>query len=497
MSRGDYHEEKGAAVRVGHALERRGWKLFGWKQDKSDSMTDYWDPESWDGVAQKGDFVACVNVSPYIAKSRSGRPETTMVPVPGGICPRCSGAKVDPLGWTLVEAQQNPALFNTDSLRAEHLDAQERSEVASASIALPGGGEIRWLLPVVSPLQFNDAGLMKCRRCHGIGHGWKEPREEVLFTWPTFQANPRGRTWHVERGGAIEIPLKLETGILGNLVLLPDSGGTRFSESEVAYATALGDLVTAALGRVLVIEREQRARGEAEEAVRYRDQMLRVVSHDLRNPLHTIGMVANLLSAPSIRDEDRAHHLQIVTRTVERMNRLIHDLLDAARVQSGHALAVRPAPVVTRELLAEMDEQLGPQAQDKNIRLEINADSAPAAMFADRDRLLQVFSNLIGNAIKFTGEGGRITVSATSEGDDDVCFSVSDTGSGIPEENLPHLFEPFWQARDRATLGTGLGLSIARGIVEAHGGEISVESAPGVGTTFSFTIPRAGPPDSM
>ncbi len=203
MSRGDYYEKKEAAVRIAHALERRGWKLYGWKEDKSDSMTDYWDPESWDGVAQKGEFVACVNVSPYIVESRSGRPETRIVPVPGGVCPRCSGSKVDPLGWTLVEAKQNPALFNTDSLRAEHLDAQERAEVASPSVALPGGGEIRWLLPVVSPLLFTDAGLMKCRKCQGIGHGWEKPREEVLFTWPTFQANPRGRTWHVERRGEI------------------------------------------------------------------------------------------------------------------------------------------------------------------------------------------------------------------------------------------------------------------------------------------------------
>jgi len=203
MSRGDYYEKKEAAVRIGHALERRGWKLYGWKEDRSDSMTDYFDPESWDGVAQKGDFVACVNVSPYTVESRSGCPESRTIPVPGGECPRCSGSKVDPLGWTLGEAKENPALFNTDTLRAEHLDARERAAVASPSIPLPSGGEIRWVLPVVSPLLFNDAGLLKCRMCHGVGHGWEEPRVEVLFTWPTFQANPKGRTWHVERGGEI------------------------------------------------------------------------------------------------------------------------------------------------------------------------------------------------------------------------------------------------------------------------------------------------------
>lgn len=290
----------------------------------------------------------------------------------------------------------------------------------------------------------------------------------------------------------LHIPLKLETGVFGNLVLVPDGSAPRFSDSEIAYVTALGDLVSAALGRVLVIEREQRARAEAEEALKYRDQMLRVVSHDLKNPLHTIGMVADVLSAPTRRESDREHHLQIVKRTVDRMNRLIHDLLDGARVQSGHGLAVAPGPIETQELMLEVEEQFRQQAIEKHIRLDFDTASAPLSMFADRDRLLQVFSNLIGNAIKFTGEGGSITVVAAASAGGDMCFSVADTGSGIPADHIPHLFEPFWQAHDRASLGTGLGLSIAKGIVEAHGGEIAVRSIPGEGSTFSFTIPHAG-----
>ncbi len=294
----------------------------------------------------------------------------------------------------------------------------------------------------------------------------------------------------IEEAGVLRIRLNLDAGPFGALVLVPDGTADRFSDSETAYATALGDLVSAALGRVLVIEREHSARMAAEDALRYRDQMLRVVSHDLKNPLHTIGMVMDLMSANPKDEKERAHHLQIVRRTVDSMNRLIHDLLDAARVQSGHALAVSFCPIDLPGLLIEIDEQFGPQTQSKNIRLEILSDSAPQTIVADRDRLLQVFSNLIGNAIKFTREGGKITVAAQPELNGDMCFSIADTGSGIPEENLPHLFEPFWQAHDRASLGTGLGLSIARGIVEAHGGVISVQSLPGEGTTFSFTIPQ-------
>lgn len=111
-------------------------------------------------------------------------------------------------------------------------------------------------------------------------------------------------------------------------------------------------------------------------------------------------------------------------------------------------------------------------------------------VMADRKRLLQVLSNLLGNAVKFTPEGGLIRVVAEPKDEEWVRISVSDTGPGIAAEVIPTIFEPFSQAKDGATLGTGLGLTIAKGIVEAHGGEISVESAPGVGTTFRFTLPR-------
>jgi signal transduction histidine kinase len=228
---------------------------------------------------------------------------------------------------------------------------------------------------------------------------------------------------------------------------------------------------------------------QLQHSVSYRDDMLRVVSHDLKNPLHTIGMIADLLSTVPLPDAERDSQLRIVTRTVERMNRLIHDLLDSARVESGNTLVVSPASLDTRDLLHDVDEQLGTEPRAKNIRLICDPDGAPKTIIADRDRLLQVFANLIGNATKFTPEGGLITVRAGKAAGAAVRFAVEDSGTGIAAEHLPHLFEPFWQARDRASLGTGLGLSIARGIVEAHGGRFSVRSTPGEGTTFSFTLP--------
>ncbi len=290
---------------------------------------------------------------------------------------------------------------------------------------------------------------------------------------------------------ALVVPLVVDGNVFGSLVIHRGTMPSTYSESDTAYAVALGDLVTAALGRVLLIEREQHARSEAEDAVRYRDRTLRVVSHDLKNPLHTIGMSADLLSTLELSEEQKQEQLRIIGRTVERMHRLIHDLLDAARVQSGRALAVSQSVIDTRDFLTEATDQLAGEARAKKIRLECDADSAPATLFADRDRLLQVFSNLLGNAVKFTGEGGRIGVHAMRSDSGGTHFSVSDTGPGIPAEELPHLFEPFWQAGDSARLGTGLGLSIARGIVEAHGGTISVQSIPGEGTTFEFDLPPA------
>jgi signal transduction histidine kinase len=270
----------------------------------------------------------------------------------------------------------------------------------------------------------------------------------------------------------------------------PKQGNVTATEST--YAGALGHLVTAAMRRTLLVEREHVARTEAEAAVRDRDQVLRVVAHDLKNPLHTIGMVSQLLIDMPFSDTERQKQLGIMRRTVDRMSRLVRDLLDATRVQSGHVIPLVAEPVDVMRLIEDAIDPFQDQARTNGQRLEAEIAEALPPVLADRDRLLQVFSNLLGNGLKFTPEGGRVRIRAEADGEGAVRFSVDDTGPGIPAESLPHLFELFWQARDRrATLGTGLGLSIARGIVEAHGGSISVQSTPGEGSTFTFTVPVA------
>jgi signal transduction histidine kinase len=170
------------------------------------------------------------------------------------------------------------------------------------------------------------------------------------------------------------------------------------------------------------------------------------------------------------------------------MNRLIQDLLDVARMESGQ-LTIKPTRLSARELIVEAVDMQRPVAASSSLDLRYDVDRNVPDIWGDRDRLLQVFENLIGNAIKFTNPGGGITVTAALR-DHQVIFRVADTGSGIAPENLPRVFDRFWQATRANRQGAGLGLPITKGIVEAHGGRIWVESTPNRGTTFSFTIPQ-------
>jgi signal transduction histidine kinase len=252
--------------------------------------------------------------------------------------------------------------------------------------------------------------------------------------------------------------------------------------------------VAAVLSVTRLARREQRARAVAEAAVRTRDQVVSIVSHDLRNPLsNVIGAAGYLLDMPAAGEEWGAARkpLEMIKRCGDRMNRMIQDLLDIARIESGR-LAIETAPTAVESLMDEVAAMLRPDVEKHGQRLDCRVAAALPAVWADRDRLLQVFSNLVGNAVKFTGAGGTITLAAEAD-HRAVRFSVSDTGSGIPPEQVPHLFDRFWQATRTDRRGIGLGLSIVKALVEAHGGHMAVESEPGRGTTFRFSVPVAGP----
>jgi PAS domain S-box-containing protein len=228
---------------------------------------------------------------------------------------------------------------------------------------------------------------------------------------------------------------------------------------------------------------------EVRDAVRTRDNLLAVVAHDLRSPLQAILMGASLLesASPSSDASKSRRQLEVIARSATRMNQLLDDLLAAATLDAGtftvEPEAVEAGPVVEESVLA-----MEAIAAARSIRLTWFVASDLPPMRADRRRVMQVLQNLVGNALKFTPEKGSVGLRVWHE-EETVRFSVADTGPGIERELLPHLFDRYWKGKAERRRGVGLGLYIAKGIVEAHGGNIEVATEAGAGTTFTFTIP--------
>ncbi|HEX5871396.1 MAG TPA: HAMP domain-containing sensor histidine kinase, partial [Longimicrobium sp.] len=277
-------------------------------------------------------------------------------------------------------------------------------------------------------------------------------------------------------------PLTARGRTLGAITLVSTDPRRRFGPAELAVAQEV------ARRAALTIDNARLYR-EAREALAARDSVLGVVSHDLRNPLTAIllNVDAAIASGPLPRAARDA--MEGVVRSAEAMDRMIQDLLDVARIEAGQ-LRMETAPCAPEDLVAEAMGLMERMAEERMIRLIAAVDACPPVR-ADRDRVLQVFSNLVGNALKFTPPDGVVTVGAAPD-EGAVRFWVRDTGPGIPPEDVERLWDPFWQADGPARrAGAGLGLPIVRGIVEAHGGRVWVESQPGAGTTFGFTLGAA------
>ena len=266
----------------------------------------------------------------------------------------------------------------------------------------------------------------------------------------------------------VAVPLLMRGQPLGALFLGSSTPSRVFGQGDLRLAEALADRAA------MAIENARLYRASV-HATQLRDQVLGVVAHDLRNPLSAILMQASALKRQGPEPERRSQKpMEVIHRAATRMNRLIQDLLDVALMEAGQ-LTIERARLSAGGLIAEAVDMQRPLASSSSLELRVDVDPDVAEVWGDRDRLLQVFENLIGNAIKFTQAGGRITVGAASR-DDEVVFWVADTGCGIASENLPRVFDRFWQATRAGRLGAGLGLPITKGIVEAHGGRIWVES---------------------
>ena len=247
------------------------------------------------------------------------------------------------------------------------------------------------------------------------------------------------------------------------------------------------------LERVRLLASEREARATAEAAVRGRDEVLRVVAHDLGNSMSAVLVTSTLLlrTLPEGAEGEKARRrVENIRSLVEQMQRLRQDLLDVAMLEAGQ-MTLEKGPSGPGTLIEQSLERYAPVAEERSIELTSSVAPDLPRVMADESRLLQVVANLLTNALKFTPPGGKIVLGAEPDRDG-VRFFVRDTGPGIPPENLPRLFDRFWTTKQGNPFGAGLGLAIAKGIVEAHGGRMWVESTAGEGSVFAFTIPEGG-----
>ncbi|MQA90965.1 MAG: PAS domain-containing protein [Gemmatimonas sp.] len=255
---------------------------------------------------------------------------------------------------------------------------------------------------------------------------------------------------------------------------------TEFGEDDLRFAESLAQSTAFAIDNAELYRTAQRA-------VAAREELLAIVAHDLRSPLGAISVSTEMLQEFDLDENANHYHLEIIQRASARMSRLIQDLLDVAKIELRQ-LNIEPAPQEVLPILEEAHSLFETRARAKLLNFTYQVDPDASTVVADRYRVLQVLSNLIENAIKFSSPHGKIVlgVDRTEAG---VLFTVTDEGPGIPPNELPHIFDRFWQARRTDESGAGLGLAIAKGIVEAHGGSIWVKSAAGEETRLGFSIP--------
>jgi len=281
------------------------------------------------------------------------------------------------------------------------------------------------------------------------------------------------------------VPVQTARGILGVLTMSLCGHDRIYDEQLLATAEEFGRIAGLAIESATF-------QHNLEGAIRSREEVCAVVSHDLRNPLTAINsgsqLIRDLLHDPQLDRDAIMEVVNLVHGASERMLHLVDDLVDLSKMEAGH-LSLTTAKVCPRQLLRAVSDLFQPQATQKNVRFITRASADAPDLWCDPNRVFQVMSNLIGNALKHTPRHGTILLDVRTSTPNWVEISVEDSGPGIDPDYLPHLFDRYWQPRESAKKGAGLGLFIAKQIVKAHGGDIWVRSETGKGSRFTFSIP--------
>jgi signal transduction histidine kinase len=294
---------------------------------------------------------------------------------------------------------------------------------------------------------------------------------------PAYIAAMRAMAPH----SALFVPLVARSQLIGVLSLFRATRG--FDVDDLGFAEDLGRLAALALDNSRLLE-------AVRASLRGREEMVGVVSHDLRNPVAAVKMLSGaLLKDDAGGGTGRRETIALIAEAADQMDTLIRDLLDVSTLDAGK-LTIAAEPAEPSELLTEALRTLQPLVHDKRISLDVQIAVGLPKVLADPERIQQALSNLVGNAIKFTPPGGKIVIAVSGDAHE-VKVSIADTGIGISEEQLPKVFDRYWQSTRTDRQGAGLGLAISKGIIEAHGGSIWLESKIREGTNVQFTLPLA------
>ena len=308
-----------------------------------------------------------------------------------------------------------------------------------------------------------------------------EPVSELSAAWLVTGGHPLASGLAPPEGQALCVPLR-QGDNLSAVLSLALAKGQVLGPNEQGRLAALTGHVGAAIG-------DRLTRDQLAQAIRSRDDVLGIVAHDLRNPLNVITTASSMLHQ-RLPDMRARRSVERILRAAQRAEHLIDDLLDVSAIESGHFAVEKRQFDAAAAVLAAIEMQQGLAASSSVILASDLAPGLPPIQ-ADGERVLEVLENLVSNAIKFTPAGGSIIIGARAQAGELVLW-VKDTGAGIPAEQIPHLFDRFWQAAKGDRRGAGLGLTICRAIVDAHEGRIWVESEPGVGSTVFFSLPALG-----